>query len=109
MFGKGIYLAGCPLKSWQYTEGAKEGGTSHTDWAAHPRTGYILMCWVELGRSKHEKKSCSHLTRAPHRTFREWQRGEDRYTSVVGDDYRAGGVLRVPEFVVYEPTRIRVE
>jgi hypothetical protein len=98
MFGKGIYFADCPLKSWGYTDGAM--------WV---KNGLILMCRVNLGKSKHEKAARNDLERAPRRTFGQWLRGEGRYESVVGDDKNSGGALRLPEFIVYDPGRIKIE
>jgi len=98
MFGKGIYFADCPLKSWQYTDGVM-----------HIRNGYILLCWVELGRQSHHKAASNGLTRPPRRTFMQWLRNEERYTSVVGDDQGAGGALRVPEYVIYDTCKVQID
>eukprot|EP00416_Gambierdiscus_australes_P034937 CAMPEP_0171102480 /NCGR_PEP_ID=MMETSP0766_2-20121228/57959_1 /TAXON_ID=439317 /ORGANISM="Gambierdiscus australes, Strain CAWD 149" /LENGTH=116 /DNA_ID=CAMNT_0011562787 /DNA_START=106 /DNA_END=456 /DNA_ORIENTATION=+ len=99
MFGKGIYFADCPLKSWQYTDGIM-----------HVRHGIILLCWVELGkRPSHQKAARNTLTRPPRRSFMEWLKGEEQYTSVVGDDQSAGGALRVPEYIIYEPAKVQVD
>jgi len=98
MFGKGIYFADCPLKSWGYTDGKML-----------KCNGLILMCWVELGRESHQKKERTGLTRPPHRSFIEWVRGKERYSSVVGDDKETGGALRVPEYIVYDPAKVRVD
>jgi len=101
MFGKGIYFADCPLKSWQYT-GMMSG-------MLQLQTGIILLCWVELGRRSHQKAARSSFTRPPRRSFLEWIRQEERYTSVVGDDKDAGGALRVPEYVVYDIAKVQVD
>mmetsp|Transcript_102369 Transcript_102369/g.318901 ORF Transcript_102369/g.318901 Transcript_102369/m.318901 type:complete len:403 (-) Transcript_102369:38-1246(-) len=98
MFGKGIYFADCPLKSWQYTDGVK-----------NIRNGLIMLCWVELGRQSHQKQARNELTRPPRRTFMQWLRSEERYTSVVGDDKDAGGALRVPEYIVYDTNKIAIQ
>lgn len=98
MFGKGVYFADCPLKSWGYT-----GGKMFV------RDGLILLCWVELGRPKHEKEARNHLTTAPRRSLVEWVRGERQYTSVVGDVMEAGGALRAPEYVIYDPANAEVD
>mmetsp|Transcript_80951 Transcript_80951/g.237983 ORF Transcript_80951/g.237983 Transcript_80951/m.237983 type:complete len:392 (-) Transcript_80951:132-1307(-) len=98
MFGKGIYFAACPSKSWQYTDGMMNF-----------RKGLILMCWVELGRASHQKSACNNLTRPPRRSFMQWLKSEERYTSVVGDDKDAGGALRVPEFVIYDTDKVQVD
>lgn len=98
MFGKGVYFADCPLKSWQYTDGMM-----------HVRNGIILLCWVELGRRSHQKAARNHLTRPPRRTFMEWLKQEEKYTSVVGDDKDAGGALRVPEYIIYDPAKAQVD
>mmetsp|Transcript_180670 Transcript_180670/g.573365 ORF Transcript_180670/g.573365 Transcript_180670/m.573365 type:complete len:287 (+) Transcript_180670:500-1360(+) len=99
MFGKGVYFADCPLKSWQYTDG----------WGFFGRSGIILVCWVELGRTSHEKGARPWLSRPPHRSPWQWLRGEGRYTSVSGDDQTEGGALRVPEYIVYDPSKVEVE
>jgi len=97
MFGKGIYFADCPMKSWNYTDGMP--------W----RAGVILLCWVELGKAKHAKAANASLTKPPRRTFFQWLKGDRKYESVVGDDVTAGGALRVPEYIVYDPGRVEVD
>merc|ERR550532_3593561 len=84
MFGKGIYFADCPLKSFQYTDGMK----------APDHKGILLMCWVELGRQNHQKAANNNLTRPPHRSFMQFLKREEKYQSVVGDDHGSGGALR---------------
>jgi len=97
MFGRGIYFADCPLKSWWYTDSRA--------W----RPGVILYCWVELGNAKHAKGALPALSQPPSRSFWEWIRGTRRYDSVVGDDQSVGGALRVPEYIVYNPARVEVD
>merc|ERR1712129_163771 len=90
MFGKGIYFAGTPLKSMQYTKGS---------------TGAILLCEVELGNTMMASAAANDLT--PENVGnRGWimrtlfrQRSFDSVTA------RAGlfGAVRVPEYVVYKP------
>lgn len=83
MFGRGIYFADCPLKSWQYT-----------------REGIMLLCDVELGKLMTKTKADSRLD--PKRAFqRSWLMRffcQKNYDSVVAE-----GCVRVPEFVVYHP------
>lgn len=98
MFGKGIYFADTPLKSWQYTDGMYS-------WT----TGLILACWVELGRPCHQKSARTDLTRPPRRSFLEWVKGKEKYSSVVGDDHEVGGSLRAPEYIIYDPSQAEVE
>jgi len=99
MFGKGIYFADCPLKSFQYTDG--KTSTDHR--------GILLLNWVELGRQNHQKEANSNLTRPPHRSFMQWVKRENKYESVVGDDHHAGGALRVPEYIVYNAEKVEVD
>lgn len=98
MFGKGIYFADCPMKSWQYTDGLRS-------W----RAGVILVCWVELGKAKHAKNARPGLTRPPKRSLWQWIKREGPYESVIGDDHTTGGTLRVPEYVVFDPTKVEVD
>jgi len=97
MFGKGIYFADCPLKSWQYTDYSALG------------PGVMLFCWVEMGKAKHAKRAMTHLSGPPHRNLFQWLRGAEKFDSVVGDDHSAGGSLRVPEYIVYDPSRVEVD
>jgi hypothetical protein len=97
MFGKGIYFADCPLKCWQYTDGMP--------W----RPGVVLCCWVELGRPKCAKSAMGNLSRPPQRSFWEWLTNARAYDSVKGEDQEAGGALRVPEYIVYDPERAQID
>merc|ERR1712039_764121 len=82
MFGRGIYFADTPHKSWQYTSGGSKR--------------LMLMSRVELGVVKLKKKGDS------------GQAG--RHTqSVVGLTEDQGGSLRAPEYVIYDPRQARVE
>lgn len=98
MFGKGIYFADCPLKSFQYTGGQM--------WI---KNGLILMCWVELGHSKNEKTARKSYTDAPRRTFTEWLTKKPVYESVTGTTHEEGGSLRVPEYIIYKPAQAQVD
>eukprot|EP00913_Durusdinium_trenchii_P017689 g16628.t1 len=53
MFGKGIYFADCPLKSWRYCFPSQE--MANTLPRITGKGGYILMCWVDLGTTRQEK------------------------------------------------------
>lgn len=87
MFGKGIYFADCPLKSWQYCR-----------WY-----GPMLVCDVELGTSKIQRTSKSNME--PERDFqRGWlmrMLGNCNYDSVT-----ARSCVRVPEYVIYRPEQV---
>eukprot|EP00747_Dinoflagellata_sp_TGD_P101257 gnl/TRDRNA2_/TRDRNA2_168292_c0_seq2.p1 gnl/TRDRNA2_/TRDRNA2_168292_c0~~gnl/TRDRNA2_/TRDRNA2_168292_c0_seq2.p1 ORF type:complete len:417 (+),score=49.98 gnl/TRDRNA2_/TRDRNA2_168292_c0_seq2:26-1252(+) len=76
MFGRGIYFADVPLKSWQYSN-----------------SQYLLVCDVALGQVKEMR------TAAP--GFRP-----DACDSVVGTSFGQGGSLRLPEYVVYKPQQV---
>jgi len=88
MFGKGVYFAGCPLKSLQYSG----------------RSGTLLLCEAELGLTKVQYSAHNDLQ--PQRDFkRGW------FAKVIGcEDFDsieapAGffGSVRVPEYVIYKP------
>jgi len=99
MFGRGVYFADCPLKSFQYTDG---GGQRNT-------TGTILVCWVELGRPSEHTAAKTSLKRPPHRTFMQFLKRQERFGSVVGTDQAHGGSLRVPEYIVYDTKKVEVD
>eukprot|EP00927_Polykrikos_kofoidii_P084568 TRINITY_DN8945_c0_g1_i4.p1 TRINITY_DN8945_c0_g1~~TRINITY_DN8945_c0_g1_i4.p1 ORF type:complete len:465 (-),score=38.28 TRINITY_DN8945_c0_g1_i4:532-1926(-) len=98
MFGKGIYFADCPLKSWQYTDGRSVF-----------RPGIVLCCWVELGRSSPQGSASVSLTAPPRRSFWEWIKGESKFQSVTGLAKENGGSLRVPEYIIYDPAYVEVD
>jgi hypothetical protein len=105
MFGRGIYFADCPLKSWQYC--------SHSLGNPVPcfrRGGLILMCMVDLGEQRPQAQANPSLRGFDRKGFWAWlssQRGA--YDSVVGVEQEQGGVLRVPEYVVYNPQQARID
>jgi len=88
MFGKGVYFANCPLKSWQYCF----------------VPGLMLVCNVELGHSRLTHGAWSSIN--PDRDLKRgwWGRifGRQDYDSITASDGPIGCV-RVPEFVVYRP------
>lgn len=107
MFGKGIYFADCPLKSWRYCFQSKEMAN------ALPRLtgkgGYILMCWVDLGKKRQEKEAKPELNGYNRRSWMNWLTGHrGAYDSVQGLTEEEGGALRVPEYIVYDPAQIRL-
>mmetsp|Transcript_9585 Transcript_9585/g.28851 ORF Transcript_9585/g.28851 Transcript_9585/m.28851 type:complete len:373 (-) Transcript_9585:237-1355(-) len=105
MFGKGIYFADCPLKSWQYTRDVGDGLLG-----CCRRGGLILQCLVDLGEQRQEANANIGLKGYDRNGWWAWltlQHGA--YDSVVGLDHMHGGALRVPEYVVYNPNNVRVE
>lgn len=107
MFGKGIYFADCPLKSWRYCFASKEMAN------ALPRItgkgGYILMCWVDLGKKRQEKEAKPELKGYNRRSWMNWLTGHrGAYDSVQGLTEEEGGALRVPEYIVYDTAQIRL-
>lgn len=74
MFGKGVYFADVPLKSWKYST-----------------IGFMLVCDVALGREKRCGHADSSLTLS---TLGE-------FDSAQGLARDQGGALRNPEWVVY--------
>eukprot|EP00927_Polykrikos_kofoidii_P061883 TRINITY_DN56705_c0_g1_i1.p1 TRINITY_DN56705_c0_g1~~TRINITY_DN56705_c0_g1_i1.p1 ORF type:complete len:339 (+),score=34.95 TRINITY_DN56705_c0_g1_i1:193-1209(+) len=84
MFGKGVYFADCPLKSWQYC----------------PWPGAMLVCEVELGNSKHARSAgCEPATDLKRSWFGKLvgRRSFDSLTAATGPF----GCVRVPEYVIY--------
>eukprot|EP00930_Biecheleria_cincta_P057794 TRINITY_DN43669_c0_g1_i1.p1 TRINITY_DN43669_c0_g1~~TRINITY_DN43669_c0_g1_i1.p1 ORF type:complete len:348 (-),score=45.82 TRINITY_DN43669_c0_g1_i1:100-1143(-) len=79
MFGKGVYFADTPLKSWQYST-----------------IGFMLVCDVALGRERQALSGDRSLAL-------ETLGGE--YDSVSGKTTAEGGTLRLPEWVVYRPAQ----
>merc|ERR1712113_678199 len=90
MFGKGIYFADTPLKSWQYS--------------VNKKSRYLLIAEVALGRPM---KQSTARNINPQTDFRPrafaWLFGARRSHSVVALTHEQGGSVRVPEFVVYNP------
>eukprot|EP00928_Gymnodinium_smaydae_P022745 TRINITY_DN189_c0_g5_i1.p1 TRINITY_DN189_c0_g5~~TRINITY_DN189_c0_g5_i1.p1 ORF type:complete len:512 (-),score=36.99 TRINITY_DN189_c0_g5_i1:221-1711(-) len=89
MFGKGIYFADTPLKSWQYS--------------TRTQGNLLLLCDVALGNEKKVKHAVSSFD--PKRDFRpgflQEMLGHSPYNSVVALPRCQGGAVNVPEYVVY--------
>jgi hypothetical protein len=107
MFGKGIYFADCPLKSWRYC--------FPTQALSDMWPGLILMCWVTLGKERRQQNADHGLTgyreKRGFSKFVAWARGSNdvAYDSIVGETEEVGGALRVPEYVIYTKDRARVD
>ncbi|CAE7213052.1 Parp2 [Symbiodinium sp. CCMP2592] len=107
MFGKGIYFADCPLKSWRYCFSSKQMADSLPRILG--RGGYILMCWVDLGTRREEKEAKPELKGYNRRGWMAWLTGQrGAYDSVVGMTEEEGGALRVPEYIVYDTSQVRL-
>jgi len=97
MFGKGVYFADCPLKSWRYCFSSKQLGDILPK--ATGIGGLVFICWVDLGTQKEQKKAAPSLTEYK-KTWWGWFQGyADKYDSVVGLTKEDGGALLVPEYV----------
>jgi hypothetical protein len=114
MFGKGVYFADCPLKSWQYCFSSRQLG--QLIFNSTGRGGLILMCRVDLGAVREQKEADAGLTGHSLNPWyrRLWKRLRRQevggYDSVVGITVEDGGALRVPEYVTYRPEKqIRLE
>lgn len=79
MFGRGVYFAGTPQKSWQYCIGARR---------------YMLVCDVALGRTleKNTSDSCVEIQRTS-------------FDSVTGLA-RPHGTLTATEYVIYDTVQV---
>lgn len=92
MFGRGIYFAAAPQKSWQYS---KSKGSQ-----------FLLLSDVALGNSK---RMIAGKQVDPKSDLRErfWRRifGARAFDSVTGLSHQEGGKLRTPEYVVYNPSQ----
>merc|ERR1712113_1191604 len=95
MFGKGIYFAGTPLKSWQYSQ------------VSDHATQFMLVCDVALGLETAMKNAG-----APPRKNTllnamrcQWPSSPD-CDSITGLSREQGGSLRVQEHVVYNPDQV---
>jgi len=86
MFGKGIYFADCPLKSWQYVG----------------CPGLMLACDVELGNTRVKRTAGCDPNRDLKRSWAAKLVGARSYDSLTAADGLLGCV-RVPEYVVYRP------
>merc|ERR1711920_592954 len=89
MFGRGIYLARCPLKTWQHCTPTR----LRLPFSAWKMPGVIIVCAVPSQRIKYAKRKGDH-------------HGSD---TVVGLPVEHGGTLRVPELVVYDPGSVSVK
>lgn len=133
MFGRGIYFADTPLKSWQYAR-----GKNWNKFSARGRSvGYLLVCAVALGRPKEMRQASNSLDpkkgdlmpKAPDlslqvrislgltgawalipayralmpRVLRAY--GVPDFDSVEAVPRSSGGAVIVPEFVIYHPER----
>eukprot|EP00929_Paragymnodinium_shiwhaense_P048711 TRINITY_DN24593_c0_g1_i1.p1 TRINITY_DN24593_c0_g1~~TRINITY_DN24593_c0_g1_i1.p1 ORF type:complete len:439 (+),score=37.54 TRINITY_DN24593_c0_g1_i1:77-1318(+) len=111
MFGKGIYFADCPNKSWQYC--FFWGPCMYPLHKYLPRVfhtpGIMFVCWVDLGKQKRKRWATGESAEGYKKTW--WSYlvfGTDEYDSVVGLSKEEGGTLRVPEYVVYKPEQVRI-
>eukprot|EP00927_Polykrikos_kofoidii_P060495 TRINITY_DN55458_c0_g1_i1.p1 TRINITY_DN55458_c0_g1~~TRINITY_DN55458_c0_g1_i1.p1 ORF type:complete len:451 (+),score=69.65 TRINITY_DN55458_c0_g1_i1:81-1433(+) len=106
MFGKGIYYADCPLKSWRYCFPTKLMSEVMPRLTGHG--GLIFMCSVSLGKVREEKAAAPHLV-GYRKTLLAWFRGNrDAYDSVVGLTEESGGALRVPEYVIFKTNQVQL-
>lgn len=106
MFGKGLYFADCPLKSWRYC--FKSFNLSKLLPKTTGRGGLIFMCSVDLGTTR-EERAADHSLSGYRRGWRAWFSGyKGAYDSVTGVEMERGGALRVPEYVVYSTTQVRL-
>merc|ERR1712176_1026463 len=79
MFGRGVYFAGTPQKSWQYCKGLR---------------CYMLVCDVALGRTL-EKKTSDVCFKIQNTDF-------DSVTGLARPD----GVLNATEYVIYDTDQV---
>lgn len=86
MFGRGIYFASTPLKSWQY----------------YGWPGAMLVCDVALGASMVKRTAGCEPQKDLQCGWLGRLMGQRSYDSVTAQDGLLGCV-RVPEFVVYKP------
>jgi len=91
MFGKGVYFADTPLKSWQYS--TKTGSQ------------FLLVCEVALGNQMPLRHARTKFN--PQRDFqRSWFKsvfGAREYDSIVALSKAQGGAVNVPEYVIFHP------
>jgi len=92
MFGKGVYFAPSPLKSWQY---------------ACRSNGYVLACDVALGKCKQVRSAAPSFN--PSRDLKQgWLSSlfsKRDYDSVEALPQGQGGAVRVTEYAIYVPER----
>merc|ERR1712137_378877 len=98
MFGKGIYFADCPQKSCKYANHIVGRGK------------LLLLNRVEMGQPKFMKRAnnreVGYRSASGPRLLTEdglCSRPSDAYDSVVAVTTDKGGVVRVPEYVIYNP------
>merc|ERR1712039_1090404 len=92
MFGKGVYFAKTPLKSWQYS--------------SRKNFNYILACDVALGKSKPARKGKNINPDVDlRRSWFQHMLGKTDYDSLRGLARCDGGSLNVPEYTIYRPER----
>lgn len=92
MFGKGIYFAGTPLKSWQYSN------------ISFHSTQFMLVCDVALGCAAEQNQAGPPPSRRQLLNIVRCQRVHlPACDSVTGLSHDQGGILRVQEHVVYHP------
>mmetsp|Transcript_154746 Transcript_154746/g.475429 ORF Transcript_154746/g.475429 Transcript_154746/m.475429 type:complete len:110 (-) Transcript_154746:7-336(-) len=91
MFGRGVYFADTPMKSWQYSKKGR----------------YMLRCNVALGSVRQTYTAWNRID--PNRDLqRGWlpsMVGAKPYNSVEAMPRSKGGVVNVPEFTVYQAER----
>lgn len=94
MFGKAVYFASSPTKSWAF---ALKGTVRK---ASAPAVGLILGADVDLGHCAKAHWALPNTTQDKLRSF-----GGTPYDSVMGLSKSDGGVLGHEEFAVYDPKR----
>jgi hypothetical protein len=92
MFGKAVYFASAPTKSWFYAIARAGPGDS--------KVGLIFGASIALGHCVKAHWALPNTTQDTLRSF-----GGTPYDSVMGLSKSDGGVLRHEEFAVYDPER----
>lgn len=93
MFGKGIYFAEAPQKSWRF--------------ATRKQTRHLIACDVAIGNVKPVRHAAPALDPSID-LRRSWLLrafGAEDYDSLMAPARSHGGVVNVPEFVIYHPER----
>lgn len=102
MFGKGVYFAHTPLKSWRYS--AAKG-----TWRGS-RSRYLLVCDVALGNVKKIHRAANAFD--PKKQFqRNWLLsafGARNFDSLEAVSKTDGGSVEVPEYIVFDPAQTAV-